>query len=247
MQSANEPAERHLVIENLQTVPCLARGRHVKESQQNSSDNLEHEHRECGAAEDVSPARRLARDRMLHGLANRCRQAEGAASNQAPTSFDQAHGGLPAEILIRRAVGDAGGGHLARVDQQIPMLHLVAIFKQAALRRPGGAGTVRIVDAAVARAHEQARLREPTDRTTQMRAIDREDLELLSRRRDAPSRECSRFLHPMGRGADSNVARRVSPSGNLLERAEREPGFIPRVSVRESREREDSARSALRA
>jgi hypothetical protein len=59
------------------------------------------------------------------------------------------------EMLIRLAAGAPGGGHLARLDQQIPLLHLVAVFEQAALRRSGGARAVRIVDAAVARAHEQ--------------------------------------------------------------------------------------------
>ena len=71
VQGANEPAERDLVIENLQAVPCFGRGGHIKEGKQNAGDNLEQEHSERGAAKNVSPACGLARNRMLHRLPDR--------------------------------------------------------------------------------------------------------------------------------------------------------------------------------
>ena len=71
VQGANEPAERDLVIENLQAVPCFSRGGHIKEGEENAGDKLEHEHSERGAAKDVSPACGLARDRVLHRLPDR--------------------------------------------------------------------------------------------------------------------------------------------------------------------------------
>ena len=71
MQGANEPAERDLVIENLQAVPRFSRGGHIKEGEENAGDKLEHEHSERRAAKDVSPACGLPRDRVLHGLPDR--------------------------------------------------------------------------------------------------------------------------------------------------------------------------------
>ena len=104
VQSANEPAERDLVIENLQAVPCFSRGGHIKEREQNAGDKLEHEHRERGAAENVSPACGLARDRVLHGLPDRRGKLQ-ARIEPVAHFLDQAHGGFPAEMLIRLAVG----------------------------------------------------------------------------------------------------------------------------------------------
>ena len=86
VQGANEPAERDLVIENLQAVPCFSRGRHIEEGEQNAGDQLEHEHRERGAAKDVSPACGLARDRVLHRLPDRRGELQGADRTSRPAS-----------------------------------------------------------------------------------------------------------------------------------------------------------------
>ena len=43
VQRANEPAQRNVVIQNLQAVPRLARGGHVDEREQNAGDDLQDE------------------------------------------------------------------------------------------------------------------------------------------------------------------------------------------------------------
>src|ERR1700692_762086 len=66
------------------------------------------------------------------------------------------------------------------MNQQLSLLHHVAILKQTALRRSRGARSVGIVGAPMTWAHEETGLREPANRASQMRAIDREDLELIA-------------------------------------------------------------------
>ncbi len=68
---ADEPAERHLMIQGLQAAPCFASRGNINKRQQNSGDDLQEENGERGATEDVEPARRISRDRMFGDLANR--------------------------------------------------------------------------------------------------------------------------------------------------------------------------------
>src|SRR5262245_36077813 len=58
-------------------------------------------------------------------------------------------------------------------------VHAVFDVVEATRRRAGGVLAVGIVDAAVARAHEQAGLGKPLYRTAQVSAVDSEDPELL--------------------------------------------------------------------
>src|ERR1700677_5153860 len=82
-----------LVIEDLQAIPCFFRGRHAKESEENASDELKHQDCERSAAKFISPACRLARDGVLHCLADRRRERKPLIEPVAHFS-DQAHGGL---------------------------------------------------------------------------------------------------------------------------------------------------------
>ena len=104
MQGANEPAECDLVIENLEAIPCFSRGGHVKEGEENAGDELEHKDCERGAAKYISPACRSARDRMLHRFSDRRGELKPLIEPVAHFP-DQAHGGLPVEMLISFAVG----------------------------------------------------------------------------------------------------------------------------------------------
>ena len=93
MQGPNEPPESDAVIENLQAVPGLSRGRHVNQRKQNAGDDLKQENGERGAAEDVKPARGITRDRVPGRFANRRAKLEALVEPGADSS-DQAHGGL---------------------------------------------------------------------------------------------------------------------------------------------------------
>ena len=56
--------------------------------------------------------------------------------------------------------------------------------------------TILIVSAAVTWAHEEIRLREPANRASKMRAINGEDLEILTIDISNPAGEYLQFLHP---------------------------------------------------
>src|SRR5215469_2822809 len=81
--------------------------------------------------------------------------------------------------------GDVGSsriawrGHFARINQQPPAFDPVVIFKQPAFRRARSARTILIVSATMTWAHKEARLRKPANRTSEVRAVDGEDLEFL--------------------------------------------------------------------
>ncbi len=104
VQRSNKPAERDLMIEDLQAVPCFSGRGCIKEGEKNTSDDLQHEHHERGAAEHVSPTCGLARDRVLQRFLNRFAELKPLLEPIAHV-FDQAHGGLLTEMFIRLAVG----------------------------------------------------------------------------------------------------------------------------------------------
>ena len=70
-------------------------------------------------------------------------------------------------------------GIVRRADFELAVLHAPIAVEHAARRRAGGAVAVGVVNAAVAGAHEQARLREPGDGAAQVGAVDRQDEELI--------------------------------------------------------------------
>src|ERR1700751_3429502 len=68
VHAAQKPAQRQLMIQYLQARPCGTGRWYVNERQQNTGDDLQQQQHKTCTAEDVPPARSLARDRMLCGL-----------------------------------------------------------------------------------------------------------------------------------------------------------------------------------
>src|SRR5262249_46838793 len=71
-------------------------------------------------------------------------------------------------------------GQFASLDGDEAVLDFVRILKKTAFRRTGSARAIPVIRSAMARTHEETRLRKPADRTAQMRAVDGKDLELFS-------------------------------------------------------------------
>src|SRR5205085_8926053 len=71
------------------------------------------------------------------------------------------------------------GRVVRRLDLELPLVDPPGAAEQAARRRAGGALAVGVINAAVARAHEQAGLRKPGHRTAEVGAVDGEDEELI--------------------------------------------------------------------
>src|SRR4029077_606874 len=71
-------------------------------------------------------------------------------------------------------------GQLTGLDGDKTVLHFMGVFKKPALRGTRGPRAIAVVRAAVTWAHKQAGLRKPSNRTTEVRAVDRENLELIS-------------------------------------------------------------------
>jgi hypothetical protein len=89
--------------------------------------------------------------------------------------------------------------------------------------------TVGIVDPAVARTHEEVRLREPSHRTTEMRTINREDLEGRSVQVPYPARNIGCLAIPW---IDVWIPIYRQPGlalWKLLQRAHRKPILIARL------------------
>src|SRR5262249_6068806 len=81
-------------------------------------------------------------------------------------------------------------GQLAGLNNDLAFLKFPRIFDKPALRRSRGARTVAVVHSAVTRTHEQTRLREPANRTSQMHAVDGKDLKLIALNAPAPTKRC---------------------------------------------------------
>src|SRR5665213_795816 len=70
-------------------------------------------------------------------------------------------------------------GHLAVFDQQLSALDPVVVFEQATLGRTRSARAILVIRTAMAGTHEQTGLREPANRTPEVRAINRKHLKRL--------------------------------------------------------------------
>jgi hypothetical protein len=99
-------------------------------------------------------------------------------------------------------------------------------------------GTIRIVSAAMTGTHEQAGLRKPADRTSEMRAVDGKNLERLAIHIPYPARNIcglpvcgSRHRVPIG-------GQPRLPCRKLAEWAEREPGFVSGPSLTKYRRKD---------
>ena len=79
VQRTQKPAERNLMVQNVEAVPRLARGGNVDQRQKNAGEDLQKEQRESSAAKDVPPACSVARNRMQSGLFNRAFELEARA------------------------------------------------------------------------------------------------------------------------------------------------------------------------
>src|ERR1700688_2158887 len=107
MQSPNKPAQRDAMIQRLEAAPRLACRRHINQREQYSSDNLDHEARERGAAENIEPAGGFTRNGMLGRLSNRRAQLQ-AQIEPLPEFADQTHVAPPrAGLAARPGVGIA--------------------------------------------------------------------------------------------------------------------------------------------
>src|SRR6266571_4779562 len=105
MQRADKPAESHIMVQSLKTVPRFSRRRHVSQSEENPGSQLHKEDDECGAAKYVPPACRVSWDGMFGGFPNGSRQLQ-AAVEPFPNLCDHAHGG----VLLSRAALAPGVG-----------------------------------------------------------------------------------------------------------------------------------------
>src|SRR5580698_1097060 len=91
-----------------------------------------------------------------------------------------------------------GGGRtwcrqFARLNLKLSIENLKRILKQPALGWSRCARAVFVVGAAVTRTHEQSRLRKPSDRASEVGAIDREHLELVAVDVSYPARNFRRL------------------------------------------------------
>src|SRR6516225_9597854 len=107
-----------------------------------------------------------------------------------------------------RSISDAlrQRGELPAQHQQLPVLDLVLVPKERARRRSGGVIAVGVVHAAVTRAHEEAGALEPAHGTSEVRAVDRKDLELVARDVPHPARDVRGVAVP-GTGERISVGR----------------------------------------
>src|SRR5262249_22566585 len=69
---------------------------------------------------------------------------------------------------------------LTGMNTGLAVFNFPRIFDKPALRRARGARTIAVVHSAVARTHEQTRLREPANGTSQVHAVDRKNLKLIA-------------------------------------------------------------------
>ena len=73
-------------------------------------------------------------------------------------------------------------------------------------------------------AHEEVRLLEPADRTSEVRAVDREDLKLLSLHPPHPARNISCLAIPRARVRVSVLRHSCLVFREISERSQRDPG-----------------------
>src|SRR5262249_26480802 len=129
---------------------------------------------------------------------------------------------------------------------ELAIADLVLVFEQSARRRARGARAVLVVRAAVAGAHEQARLLEPAHRASEMRAIHREDLIPVTVDVAHPARDLRRRAVP--RDADRILVRGQTrlARGESARCSELDPGLPVAASGRRSEEIADDGNADQR-
>src|SRR5262249_56477976 len=143
----------------------------------------------------------VALPKVYHQLA--VRRGTGCSSTGVSASLTPARSSIHRPIdrslaTSRLALHRPGQGReLAAAHPELLLADPVLVLEQAARRRAGGAGAILVVRPAVTRAHEQARLGEPPHRAAEVRAVDREDLELLALDAAHPARDLRRRPVPL--------------------------------------------------
>src|SRR5207237_8506371 len=88
------------------------------------------------------------------------------------------------------------GGDRPTPAPELPRPDPVLVLEEAPGRRAGGARAVLVVRAAVAGAHEEPRLREPSHGAAEVRAVDREHLKVVAADPTHPARDLRRWPIP---------------------------------------------------
>ena len=142
-------------------------------------------------------------------------------SIQSRDRADHAHGDLPSVPARARLVSERR--HHPAADEQLAVFDPGLVVEEPARRRAGGPLAIRVVRAAVAGTHEEPRLREPANRTPEVRAIDREDLKFLSLQAPHPARDVTGGAVP---GPGERIAERREPRlafGECVDVPQRNP------------------------
>ncbi len=106
MHGADEPSERDVVVQGLQTAPRLAARGHVNQREKNSGNDLQQENGERGAAEYIPPACRVSGNGMFDGFSDRRRQLQAVVEPFAQLC-NHAHG----DFLVASAAVPPGVGN----------------------------------------------------------------------------------------------------------------------------------------
>ena len=164
---------------------------------------------------------------MLRHFANRRGELQ-AVIEPLPDKRNQAHGVLfshPAQFPSRAVLAPGVGSSPAWIRTDA-VFNFVRIFEHPTFRRTGGARSVAIINAAMARAQEQTGLRKPSHRTSQVRAVHGEHLELI--RGDVPHPAGGIRGLPVGRDSIRIAKRREACLSfrKLTGPADRYPGVI---------------------
>src|SRR5580704_17048243 len=120
--------------------------------------------------------------------------------------------------------------HLAGSNEQFSAIDFVVVFEQPTFWRAGRACAILVIGSSMARAHEQIRLWEPTDRTSEVCTIDCEYLETRPIHVANPAGDIGSVTIPRIHYWIS-IRRQARFSGRkLIEIAERNPGIVAVLS-----------------
>ena len=130
--------------------------------------------------------------------------------------------------------------HFTGFDEKSSIFNFVAVLEQAALGRSRGARTVLVIGSAVTETHKETRLWKPSNRASQVRAVDGKDLEDLIIHPTNPARDVTGLTIPVIDQRISIRSKSSLPTGKLLQPAEREPGVITWLSFASHRRQQVS-------
>ncbi len=102
----------------------------------------------------------------------------------------------------------------------------MSVLEEAALGRTGGARSILVVGAAMARAEEEFGLRKPADRAAEMSAVDGEDLEIVAGDAADPAGNVAGLAVPWRGHRIAEVDQPRFALGKFADRAEVDPGVV---------------------